>query len=297
MKILFTGCNGFIGKNVIPLLREKLFNVKTLGTHDADFVRDITKRLPLFEESFDIVFHAAGKAHSIPKTKKEEKIFYDVNYEGTKNLCQALEENIPNIFIFISTVAVYGKDRGNNISENTPLVGITAYAKSKIKAEEFLIEWCRKNGVKLFIFRPSLVAGSNPPGNLGDMIQAIKKGRYFNIAGGNARKSIFWVEDFAKLTELTIINKGGIYNVCDNLNPTFKDISITIAKLLNKKSPNNIPKFVAKTIALVGDILGNKAPINSNKLKKITDSLTFSNEKIQKELSFSPSDVIENFKI
>ncbi|WP_343610254.1 NAD-dependent epimerase/dehydratase family protein [Chryseobacterium oranimense] len=297
MKLLFTGCNGFIGKNVIPLLRKKSFNVKTLGTHKADFVRDITKQLPLFEEKFNIVFHAAGKAHSIPKTKDEEKVFYDINYEGTKNLCKSLEENLPEIFIFISTVAVYGKDIGDNISEDFPLEGFTAYAKSKIQAEEFLIEWCKINNVKLFIFRPSLIAGPDAPGNLGDMIKAIKKGLYFNIAGGSAKKSIFWVEDFAKLTELTIGNKGGVYNVCDNVNPTFKEISVRISEILNKKSPNNIPQFVAKSIALVGDVLGSKVPINSNKLKKITGSLTFSNKKIREELSFLPSNVIENFKI
>ncbi|SHN01788.1 Nucleoside-diphosphate-sugar epimerase [Chryseobacterium carnipullorum] len=297
MKLLFTGCNGFVGKNVIPLLREKSFNIKTLGTHDADFIRDIREKLPAFDESFNIVFHAAGKAHSIPKTREEENQFYNVNYEGTKNICQALEKKLPEIFIFISTVAVYGREDGYNISEDFPLEGATAYAKSKIKAEEFLSEWCKRNGVKLFIFRPSLIAGPSAPGNLRDMIRAIKKGRYFNISDGNAKKSIFWVEDFAKLTELTIVNMGGIYNVCDNMHPTFKDVSCRVAELLHKKSPHNIPKFFAKLIAIVGDVLGSRFPINSNKLKKITDSLTFSNEKIKEQLNFSPSNVIENFKI
>ncbi|WP_027379816.1 NAD-dependent epimerase/dehydratase family protein [Chryseobacterium daeguense] len=297
MKILFTGANGFLGKNVIPLLQKENFEVKTFGTHHADYVFDISNEFPLFEEKFDIIFHAAGKAHSVPKTEEEEKKFFNVNFEGTKNLCSALEKNSPQIFIFISTVAVYGRDYGENITEQFPLEGDTSYAKSKIMAEEFLQEWCNRNSVKLFILRPSLIAGPNPPGNLGDMIKAVKNGKYFNIAGGKAKKSVFWVEDFAEIVALSVLGKGGIYNVCDNNNPDFKEISEKISQILQKKSPASIPLFAAKVLAKIGDLMGNKAPINSLRLKKMTDSLTFSNSKIKEELGFSPSNVIEKFQL
>lgn len=297
MKLLFTGANGFLGKNVIPLLVEKTFEVKSFGTHNADYIYDITKEIHPFSEKFDVVFHAAGKAHSIPKNSQEEKSFFDVNFQGTKNLCKSLEKNIPEIFIFISTVAVYGKDFGENIDEGFPLIGATPYAKSKIMAEDFLQEWCKNNNVKLFIFRPSLIAGPNPPGNLGDMINAIRGNRYFNIAGGKAKKSVFWVEDFAKLTFLTLENKGGIYNVCDDFNPDFDKISKKISQLLNKKNPKSIPFIIAKCLALLGDLLGKKAPINSLRLKKIMDNLTFSNAKVKNELGFSASNVMEKFQI
>ncbi|NML70482.1 NAD(P)-dependent oxidoreductase [Chryseobacterium sp. RP-3-3] len=297
MKVLFTGANGFLGKNVIPLLREKKFQVKTFGTSNADYIYNITNTIVPFEETFDIIFHAAGKAHSIPQNKEEENLFYTVNFEGTKNLCKALEKNIPEYFIFISTVAVYGKDFGDDITENTALGGYTPYAKSKILAEKFLTDWCKANNVKLFILRPSLIAGPNPPGNLGDMINAVKKGKYFNIAGGEARKSIFWVEDFADLTAKVIGKNSGIYNVCDSDNPSFKEISDKISNILNKKSSASIPYFVAISLAKVGDLLGNKAPINSLRLRKITDSLTFSNEKMKRELDFNPSNVMEKFQI
>ena len=50
-------------------------------------------------------------------------------------------------------------------------------------------------------------------------------------------------------------------------------------------------------MALIGDCLGKKAPINSLKLDKITKSLTFSNEKAIRELGWKPTHVLENFKI
>lgn len=44
-----------------------------------------------------------------------------MNLQGTKNLCTALEQSgIPKSFIFISTVAVYGCDSGENITEEYP---------------------------------------------------------------------------------------------------------------------------------------------------------------------------------
>ncbi|MGG6547892.1 UNVERIFIED_CONTAM: NAD(P)-dependent oxidoreductase, partial [Prevotella sp. 15_C9] len=48
---------------------------------------------------------------------------------------------------------------------------------------------------------------------------------------------------------------------------------------------------------LMGDCFGKKAPVNSQKLSKITESLTFSNEKAVRELGWRPISVLENFKI
>ena len=50
-------------------------------------------------------------------------------------------------------------------------------------------------------------------------------------------------------------------------------------------------------MAVVGDCLGSKAPVNSLKLNKITKSLTFSNEKAMRELGWKPMNVLDNFKI
>lgn len=99
-------------------------------------------------------------------------------------MCTALEQSgIPKAFIFISSVAVYGCDSGENITEEHSLDGTTPYALSKIKAEKYLEGWCIMHNVKLSILRPSLIAGPNPPGNLGAMIRGIRNGKYLSIAG------------------------------------------------------------------------------------------------------------------
>lgn len=297
MKLLFTGASGFLGNNIYPLL-EKEYVIKTVGlTTKDDYSIDIAEEIPDFTEKFDVILHAAGKAHSVPKTEIEKKAFFDINLQGTKNLCTALENSyMPKAFIFISTVAVYGCEFGENVTEEHPLEGMTPYALSKIKAERYLEGWCAMHKVKLSILRPSLIAGPTPPGNLGEMIHGIESGKYLSIAGGRARKSILMVQDIANLVPL-LIEKGGIYNVCDSYQPSFRELESVVCKQLNKKLPLSVPYWLAKSMALVGDCLGEKAPINSLKLNKITKSLTFSNEKAMTKLGWIPMNVLDNFKI
>ena len=297
-KLLFTGASGFLGYNILPILHKEYEIVHTMGLGQEDDIKiNLAKEVPPINTHYDIVLHACGKAHVVPRTPEEEKAFYDVNYEGTRNLCAALENvGVPKALVFISTVAVYGCESGELISEDHPLNGETPYAKSKIMAEDFLTTWCKEHGVVLGILRPSLLAGKNAPGNLGAMVNGIRKGFYLNIAGGKVRKSVLMAEDIARLIPL-LVEKGGVYNVCDTKQPTFGEISCSVAKQLGKRKPISIPYWMAWCMAKVGDLLGSKAPINSYKLSKMTESLTFSNEKARLELGWEPLDVLENYKI
>ena len=296
-KLLFTGGTGFLGKNVMPILTQK-YEVTTCGITPDDMIKaNLAKEVPELSERYDVVLHACGKAHVVPKTEAEKQAFYDVNYQGTVNLCSALEKaGVPKAIVFISTVAVYGCEYGDMITEGHPLNGDSPYAESKIMAEKYLTEWCAKNGVVLGILRPSLLAGKNAPGNLGAMVNGIKKGFYMNVAGGKVVKSILMAEDIARLLPL-LEEKGGVYNVCDTRQPSFGEISMSVAKQLGKHKPISIPYWMAWCMAKVGDLLGPKAPINSYKLEKMTKSLTFSNEKARKELGWAPLDVLSNYII
>lgn len=297
MRLLFSGASGFLGKNIFSDLKN-ICNVETIGLSATDNYRvDISKGYPLLSSTFDIVLHAAGKAHVLPRNEADKQAFYDVNYQGTVNLCRGLEKcGTPKAFVFISTVAVYGCEFGENITEEHPLNGTTPYAESKIMAENYLKDWCARYDVRLSILRPSLIAGPSAPGNLGAMINAIKKGFYFNIGKGETRKSILMVQDIARLIPL-LIDKGGIYNVCDDINPSMSELSELIASQLGKRKPLNIPYGLIRLAASVGDTLGDKSPINSLRLKKLTHSLTFSNEKAKRELGWNPLSVLDNYKI
>lgn len=295
-KLLFTGGTGFLGNNAKPIL-DKTYDVTTIGISDKDEVKaNFVSEVPVLPKRYDIVLHAAGKAHIYPKTPEEIQAFFDVNFKGTKNLCEGLEKvGVPKSFIFISTAAVYGIENGDFITEDCELKGETPYAKSKIMAEEYLTEWCNKHSVILSILRPSLIAGSNAPGNLGAMVKGIKTGAYLSIARGKARKSLLMAQDIANLIPL-LEDKGGVYNVCDNDHPSFGQLEDIIAHQLGKRRPISIPYWAAKCIALIGDIV-KFIPINSARLSKIVTSDTISSKKAQKELGWKPLSTLQNYRI
>lgn len=295
-KLLFTGGTGFLGNNARPILDET-YKVTTIGISEKDEIKaNFVNEIPELPERYDIVLHAAGKAHIYPKTPEEIQAFYDINYKGTINLCKALEKvGAPKSFIFISTSAVYGIDDGDYVTEEYPLMGESPYAKSKIMAEEFLQDWCKRNNVILTILRPSLIAGRNAPGNLGAMIHGIKTGAYLSIAHGKARKSLLMAQDIANLVPL-VEDKGGVYNVCDNDHPSFGQLESIIAGQLGKRKPISIPYWIAKGLALIGDVI-KPFPINSNRLSKIVVSDTLSSKKAQTELGWKPMSTLENYRI
>lgn len=294
--ILITGASGFLGSVVTRHLSQPSFNacVETIGRgNNVTYQADLGNGLAPFAKKYNMVIHAAGKAHMVPSSPAEEAEFFRVNLEGTKHLCHALgQAGNPDAFIFISTVAVYGKDAGELISEESPLSGSTPYAKSKIQAEQWLQHWAAANGVKLTILRLPLIAGPNPPGNLGDMMRGIRSGRYFSIGKADARKSIVWAEDIAAVIPRAA-GVGGIFNLTDGRHPSFRELERCIAGALDRKDPLHIPLVAAQSLAALGDLLGKRFPINSHKLKKILSSLTFDDRKAGRLIQWNPSNVIE----
>jgi nucleoside-diphosphate-sugar epimerase len=181
------------------------------------------------------------------------------------------------------------------ISESHPLKGETPYAKSKISAEKWLIEWADRQKVKLGILRLPLVAGIDPPGNLGAMINGIRSGRYLSIGKATARKSIVWHEDIASIIPI-LSEIGGTFNLTDRCHPSFKQLELVISTKLGKRAPTTIPLFAAKILASAGNILGKNFPINSQKLKKITSTLTFDDKKACNMLGWKPASVLEKIR-
>lgn len=295
MKVLITGSSGFLGQVLVDKFKATK-EVKTLSRQqDSDFVVDIVKPfsdLPYF----DRVFHCAGKAHSIPKNEHESKAFFEVNVEGTRNLLNALELATPKQFVLVSTVAVYGLEEGTLVNECHPLFGTAPYAKSKILAEELVLDWGKKNDVNILILRLPLIVGKNPPGNLGKMIQGLRSGRYVTIGKGDARKSMILASNLAVFLESLNLNLKGIYNLTDGCHPSFSELEQLICRQLAKRKPYRIPLRLAKVIGKIGDIIP-LFPVKSNTIDKIVKELTFDDAKAIKEINWRPQSVLQNFKL
>jgi len=234
MKVLLTGATGFLGKYLLAEFDAQHIQVDSIGrtaenTFQCDLAND-SLELPN-DASYDMVVHNAGKAHFVPQNEAKGKVFYDVNVGGTEKLLDAILslKNKPKCFVFVSTVAVYGLELGENIDETAPLLGNTPYAKSKIMAEDMIQTWCANNGVNSVILRLPLVVGENARGNLGAMEKAIRKGYYFRLGTGNARRSMVNAVDVAKLIP-RLIEMNGVYNLTDGLHRSFAEMDMFLAQ-------------------------------------------------------------------
>lgn len=294
--MLITGGSGFLGTCLKEFFKKEGFQTLSLGRNEKSEIQsDISREVPVFPQ-INFVIHASGKAHVVPRTKEEEQDFFDVNVQGTRNICLGLENSgvVPKQFIFISSVSVYGLDEGEHIDESFPLLGTSPYAKSKIHAENFLIGWAKANNVTLTILRLPLIVGPSPPGNLGAMIDGIKSGKYASIGNANAKKSMIWIEDIPRFI-LEVKETGGVYNLTDEYHPTFDELESRISEKLGKPKPLKIPLAIAKILALTGNLIGKRFPINSEKLKKITSTLTFRSKNTAKIAQWNPTKVLTKF--
>lgn len=297
MKVLITGAKGFVGEYIYNNISLK-HEVFTLGRKNSDYSIDLSDAVPSFNRSFDLVIHAAGKAHVVPKTLESSEEFFKVNLNGTQNLLDGIDNtsSYPKFFVFISSVAVYGLINGKNVNESSSLNALDPYGKSKILAEQLVLDWCQRNDVICTILRLPLVAGKKPPGNLLSMINGIRKGYYFNVGIGDVKKSIVLAEDVSNII-LIAAKVGGVYNLTDGFHPSMADLAKVISTQLNKNNPKSIPIWLAKIIAKFGDIFGELVPLNSNKLLKITSELTFDDSEARTKLGWRPRPVLKHFLI
>ena len=294
--LLLTGHSGFLGRILLHELRQH-FNVHTLGRSEGSDIRaDLSQAPPTLPQAYDWVVHNAGKAHVVPRTEEEQAAFFRVNTQGTQNLLAALDKTVglPRTFIYISSTSVYGLEEGEDICENALLLGQTPYARSKIEAEQAIQDWAQQQGVQAVILRPPLIVGPDAPGSLEAMHRAVEKGYYVRIGGNRARKSAVLGADIARLIP-TLAGKSGMYNLTDGVHPFFHEFEAAVVAEVGKPIRFTLPLGLLQAAARLGDGLlqaGIPFPLHSDRLRKMTGTLTFSDEKARRELGWAPKPVM-----
>jgi nucleoside-diphosphate-sugar epimerase len=290
--ILLTGSNGFLGKIIYKELHNKC-NLITLARSNANISIDLSDSIPNIPK-VDIIVHTLGKAHDLNHSNFSYYDYYKNNVISTINLLDGLDKkNLPSSFIYISSVSVYGRISGINITEDYSLDAKDPYGFSKIQAEQLLLKWANLYNINLLILRLPLLIGENPVGNYNSLIKVIKHNLYFNIRDLDVKKSYLLASDIAT-NILNFSNYKGIFNLTDGSDLTITEFTNAIALKLNKSKPLSLPLGFFKTISFIGDYFGKYSPINSRKFYKLSQTLTFSNKKAIDILQWSPKKVKEN---
>ena len=180
-RILITGASGFIGSFIVEEALNRGFETwaavrkssskaflqdERIHFIELNLSSEAELKQQLKDIQFDYVVHAAGVTKCLHKED-----FFRINTEGTKNLVRALLDlQMPlKRFVYISSLSIMGAIREEQpykeIREQDKAMPNTAYGKSKLEAEQWLVSLNKeleKKNEKLLpyvILRPTGVYG------------------------------------------------------------------------------------------------------------------------------------------
>ena len=217
MKILITGSSGFLGSHLLKLFEKDQKKNKLFALYNKNKPIGLKKTTKLikadlvkinFSGHYDLVIHCASKTRV---NTRNDKILYSDNVNSLK---QILKNISFNNFVFMSSNSVYGNINGIKINEKTRLNAKDYYGKSKIKCEELIEQFSKKNKKKILVLRLPAAVGIKSHSNfISNLMWAYKKNKP-NLVTVNNKEDLFnntihseEIYNFIK----TLINKKIIY--------------------------------------------------------------------------------------
>lgn len=157
MKVFVTGHKGYIGVNLVRLLKEQGHFVKGCDLNlfegcewdefvnpDLEIIKDIRELSVDDVKGYDCIMHLAAISND-PMGELIPEITYSINRDGSIFLAElAKKAGIPR-FLFSSSCSIYGKGEKLDLDENAKLNPVSAYAESKIATENALRDIADEN--------------------------------------------------------------------------------------------------------------------------------------------------------
>jgi nucleoside-diphosphate-sugar epimerase len=304
MKILITGIHGFVGSNLIAALfehhtlygldiisPEKKGVVRTFSWKDIETTSFPMQRLP----RFDAIIHLAGKAHDT-KNQSASQVYFDINTGLTQKIFDFFLESSVKKFIFFSSVkAAADSVVGDMLTEDVIPTPVGPYGESKIAAEEYILSKLRSEHGELkvtmqrdkqvYILRPCMIHGPGNKGNLNLLYNVVKKGIPWPLGDFENKRSFTSIDNLCYVVEglLTKDVASGIYHMGDDEALSTNELIALMCKAMGKEP--HIWKMNRKMMegcAGLGTLL--HLPLNTERLRKLTENYVVSNEKIKSAL-------------
>jgi nucleoside-diphosphate-sugar epimerase len=284
MSIIITGITGFVGRNLNNYLKSS-FNIIGVSRGDS-FNKTIKyKEVSNILKDAKVFIHLAGKAHDLKNTSKEQD-YFKANTELTKYLFDLFIDSECETFIYMSSVKAAADEVQDILTENTLPKPITSYGKSKLAAENYVLSKNLSKNKRVYILRPCMIHGPGNKGNLNLLYKMVSKKIPWVLGSFQNKRSYCSIKNLIFIIEELINNKNipsGIYNAADDESLSTNEV-ISLISISNNQKPLmwNVSVTLIKFIAKIGDIIS--SPLNSERLKKLTESYVVSNKKIKKAI-------------
>ena len=319
MNILITGAHGFVGSNLIMALKDHhtLYGLDIIvpekeGVMKTFLWKEIEASCSLFQKlpQFDAIIHLAGKAHDT-KNQSIAQSYFDINTGLTQKIFDFFLQSSAKKFIFFSSVkAAVDSVVGDILTEDVIPTPVGPYGESKIKAEEYIINkltvdngqltvamqhdsaancqlstvHCQLNK-QVYILRPCMIHGPGNKGNLNLLYNVVKKGIPWPLGAFENHRSFTSIDNLCYVVEglLTKDVPGGIYHMGDDEAMSTNELIATMCEVMGKK-PHiwKINRGIMEGCAGIGTLL--HLPLNTERLRKLTENYVVSNDKIKRAL-------------
>ena len=297
MKVLITGSNGFVGKELSDFFKLNGIDHKCL-TRKSQYL-DSDQKYVLLDDFYcveswvevlkdiDVVVHLIAKTHNnFDDTKNSLEEYRNINVKITEALCKAIKKSVVQRLVFLSSIKVNGESTNQNqpFNENTIPRPEDNYGKTKLEAEEVIKKEFFNSEKEYAIIRaPLLYSPENLKGNLELLEKIIRKGIPLPLGAIKNQRSILELKTlcefiYACLSRIESTNK--IFLVSNNEKYSTPEIIKKIANDISI-SPKIFP-FPEKLLKLFFLIIGKK-----DLSKKLLSNLEIDNKSASKIISFS----------
>lgn len=296
MKVLVTGANGFVGQALCKRLvreNEAFISLVRAGSSDDDSAGFRTVAIGALEaptfsltdvlKGIEVVVHLAGFAHEKNSAGSLDKM-YKSNVVASRNLIESAIKAGVKRFIYVSSVKAFGEGSVEAVTEAELDRPTTEYGKSKLVAENLLLDASKSSSIDVIIFRPPLIYGPGVKANFLIMLSLVNKFSFLPFGGIKNRRSICYVGNLVDVIYRSILHKNvtsGIYYVSDGPSISTSSLLKNIAASMKKPlylipMPWNLIRFVL--------VFLNRADV----AEKVLGTLEISPKKIEMELNWMP---------
>jgi len=289
MKILITGIHGFVGSNLVETLKDNhtIYGLDIVFPEKEGIIKTFSwsemEQIP----NVEVIIHLAGKAHDT-NNKTDANIYFEINTELTKRIYDYFLQSLAQKFIFFSSVkAVADLVEGDFLTEDVVPKPVGAYGESKLAAEEYIqSKMVNLKSKIVYILRPAMIHGKGNKGNLNLLYSIVKKGFPYPLGAYKNKRSFISIDNLIFIIN-ELLNKNissGIYNIADDQAVSTNELIRLISKTINKKTKiwKLSPKYIS-FLAKIGSFI--HFPLNSERLKKLTENYIVLNQKIKQELN------------
>ncbi|MBU1076182.1 MAG: NAD(P)-dependent oxidoreductase, partial [Spirochaetes bacterium] len=254
--IIITGCEGFIGKNLIDSLEKD--NMRVLGIDqkissknasdsiekleiDLSNKDEYSKLSDYLQNSKDdpiVLVHLAA-INDKAVCEQDKELAYNINVLAFKQFYTFVHKHQPlQKIVFSSSALVYGTKNTGPVTENDRIDPEGEYTRNKAAAEEDLITFCKEKSIDPVILRLSNVygPGMNRDTVIMTIIEQLQENRIALREYQSIRDFVF-IKDVVRAFMHVITNrtKETVYNIGTTRGTSMYDLIKIIAKKMNKE--------------------------------------------------------------